>query len=69
MTHTTAATWARGRKALPAYTRQNSESAAIILADPARHLAWPVAMSEAEIEASLMVRWARKISQSEEPKA
>ena len=56
----------RQKKVLPSYQRQNRESAAIILADPRRHLAWPEPLSAEEIEASLMVGWARKVQAAEE---
>lgn len=49
----------------PSYTTPNQQAAAIILADPARHLAWPGELTVEEIEASLMVGWARKVSQIE----
>ena len=52
----------------PAYATPNREVAAIILADPRRHLAWPEPLSAEEIEASLMVGWAREATQIEEPK-
>lgn len=50
----------------PAYATPNRESAAIILADPERHLAWPEPLTQAEIEASFLVRWARRIVAGEE---
>lgn len=43
----------------------NQLAAAIILADPTRHLAWQAPLSVAEVEASLMVRWARRIVEVE----
>ena len=46
----------------------NRLAAAIILADSERHLAWPAPLSDAEMEASLMVRWARRIEAAEEEK-
>jgi len=50
----------------PSYASGNHQAAAIILADPVRHLQWPEPMTEAEIEASLLVRWARTITKIEE---
>ena len=52
----------------PTYTAGNHHAATIILADPERHLAWPAPPSDAEMEASLMVRWARRIEAAEEEK-
>lgn len=52
----------------PAYATPNRESAAIILADPEAALRWPEPLTAEEIEASLMVGWARKVTQIEEPK-
>lgn len=46
-------------KKIPLYDAQNRLTATVILADPERHLAWPEPLAPAEVEASLMVRWAR----------
>lgn len=52
----------------PTYDAGNQLAAAIILTDPTRHLAWPEPLTEAEIEAAGLVRWARKIERAEEAK-
>jgi len=55
----------RQKKVLPSYQRQNRAAAAIVLADPRRHLAWPEPIRAEEIEASLMVGWARRFVEVE----
>lgn len=57
----------RQKKVLPSYQRQNRAAAAIVLADPVRHLQWPGTLTEAEVEATLMVRWARRIIEKQVP--
>ena len=47
---------------MPDYTAQNRQSAAIILADPRRYLGWPADRTDAEVEATAMVQWARQIA-------
>jgi len=56
-------------KPLPAWRAGNHQAAAIILANPRRHLAWPEPLTDAEVEGSLMVRWARKVTQPEEQRS
>lgn len=52
---------------IPSYAAGNQLAARIILANPRRHLAWSEPLTDAEVDASLMVRWAREVTETQIP--